>query len=166
MPALNRELQTRPTPAESPAVLRELVQRYRVCWEVWPEYVFVGREKRQIGFALELSGTHDRGVLHPTPGCQHCRGVFAALQTIAVYIMPKEERPSRYEIETYEPAIHYSAARQHRPDVDLTIRILHRSGFERPMDECEVRCLEEMKQRLRELGACDRRWSRPKEARQ
>jgi hypothetical protein len=26
------------------------------------------------------------------------------------------------------------------------------------VDQCEVRCLEEMKQRLKQLGACERQW--------
>lgn len=148
---------------ESPAVLRELVQRFRVCWESWPEFLMVKREKRQIGFSLELSGTHERGVEHPSPGCQHCRAVYAALQTIAVYILPREQRPSRYEIEPYQTAISYSVRRRNRPDVTLAIRIVHREGYERPVDDCEERCLEEMKQRLRELGACERHWVATKE---
>jgi hypothetical protein len=160
---LDHAHQTETSRAASPAVLRELVQRHRVCWESWPEYLMVKREKRQIGFSLELSGTHERGVEHPSPGCQHCRAVYAALQTIAVYILPRELRPSRYEIESYQPAISYSVSRRNRPDVTLTIRIVHRQGYERPVDECEERCLEEMKQRLRELGACERHWVPAKE---
>lgn len=155
--------QTENSHVGSPTVLRELVQRYRVCWESWPELLMLKREKRQIGFSLELSGTHERGVEHPSPGCRHCRAVYAALQTIAVYILPRELRPTRYEIEPYEPAIHYSASRRNRPDVTLTIRIVHRQGFERPVDECEEHCQEEMKQRLRELGACERHWVATKE---
>lgn len=149
---LHQTVQSFSAGVEGPAVLRDLVQRYQVCWEVWPEFIMAGREKRQIGFALELSGTHQRGVQHPIPGCSHCRTVFAALQTIAVYILPREERPSAYEIETYDQSIHYSSKRRNRADISLTIRILHREGFERPIDECEVLCLEGMKHRLRELG--------------
>src|SRR5215471_17462746 len=92
----------------APQLLRELVRRFRVCWEVWPEYIFVGREKRQTGFVLELSGTHVPGVEHPTPGCRHCQEVFAALQFIAVHILPREIRDSSYEIGPYDQAIHYS----------------------------------------------------------
>ena len=158
MPALVQARATKPSLAEGPAVLCELVQRYRVCWEVWPDYVVVAGRKRQIGFQLELSGTHERGVEHPTPGCQHCREVFAALQVIAVHILPREERPSVYQIESFEPAIHYSPMRRNRPEVSLTIRITHRNHFDRPVDECAVRCLEEMKQRLRELGASEGRF--------
>lgn len=158
MSALVQAHATKSSLGESPAVLCELVQRYRVCWEVWPDYLMVGRRKQQIGFQLELSGTHEAGVKHPTPGCQHCRRVFAALQVIAVHILPREERPSVYDIESFEPAIHYAPIRGNRSEVSLTIRIGHRSHFERSVDECEVRCLEEMKQRLRDLGASEGRY--------
>ena len=47
--------------------IKELVERFRVCWEVWPEYRIVRGEKRQIGYALELSGTHEPGVEHDVP---------------------------------------------------------------------------------------------------
>lgn len=148
----------------APTVLLDLVERYQVCWDVWPEYISVEREKRQIGFTLELSGTHGPGNGHPTPGCLRCREVFAALQVIALYIQPKEERPSVYEIESYDQALHYSPKRGNRPEVSLALRILHREGFERPADDCEVRCLSEMKARLKELGAGEGRWVPRKES--
>jgi len=78
----------------APLVLKELVRQFRVCWEVWPEHIAVAGQRRQVGFALELSGTHEPAVDHPTPGCLHCRKVFAALQVIAVYILPRDERQS------------------------------------------------------------------------
>ena len=138
--------------------LRELVERFRVCWEVWPEYAFVNHEKRQIGFSLELYGTHEPSVVHPTAGCTHCIPVFTALQRIAVFILPKEERPSTYSIEMYDGALHYANKRGNRPEVELPIKILHRHEFELPVDQCEARCLTEMKQRLRGLGAPEGRW--------
>ncbi len=140
--------------------LQELVRRFRVCWDVWPEYVVVGKETRQIGFELELSGTHEAGVEHAVPGCEHCQHVYAALCRIAEWILPKEERPSRYDMEPYEPSLRYSASRDFRPDVALTIRILHRTDGLAPVDACELRCLEEMKQRLREVGASQGSWTR------
>ncbi len=121
-----------------PLVLKELVERFRVCWEVWPEYVYVGREKRQVGFALELYGTHEPGTGHVDPGCRHCQRVFAALRTIVDWIQPRDLRPSMYEIAPYDQSISYSSVRDNREDVCLTLRILHRSGFECPVDECEV----------------------------
>jgi len=141
-----------------PEALRELVERFRVCWEALPDYYYVKKEKRQIGFTLELAGTHEAGVEHPLPGCPHCHKVRMALQAIADWIMPKERRDSGYDIVPYDQSIQYEAVRKFRPDVSLRIRIQHRSGFDRPVDACEVRCLNEMKQRLKELGAREKKW--------
>lgn len=142
----------------TPSFLGELVQRFRVCWEVWPECLMVGREKRQVGFALELSGAHEHGVACEGPGCQHCQSVFNALLVLAVYILPRGRRPSTYKIEPYDQALHSSPAAPHRRAITLTVKILHRDGFDSPVDACEVRCLEDMKQRLRELGAPQAHW--------
>jgi hypothetical protein len=72
------------------ARIRDLVQRFRVCWSVRPEECFVDGTKRKIGFALELCGTHELGTLHVSPGCEHCRPVQAALKEIANWILPRE----------------------------------------------------------------------------
>jgi len=139
--------------------LRELVTRHKVCWKVWPEFTMVGQEKRQIGYELELAGTHEPGVTHPEPGCEHCQHVFTALRQIAGYIMPREERPSMYETGPSDQSIHYWPLHSNRPDVMLTVKILHRHGYERPVDACEDRCVKEMEDRLRDLGACRLQWS-------
>ena len=144
---------------QTSSALAVLVDRYQVCWDVWPEYLMVGGKQRQVGFELELTGTPEAGTEHVGPGCPACRQVYAALHAIADWILPREERPSRYEIGPYEQALRYSAIRALRPDVTLSVKIVHRRGFDLPVDQCEVRCLEEMKQRLRQLGACERHWS-------
>jgi len=146
-------------PSEAaPEALKELVERFRVCWEALPDYYYVKKEKRQIGFTLELAGTHEAGVEHPLPGCPHCHKVRMALQAMADWIIPKVRRDSGYDIVPYDQSIQYEAVRKFRPDVSLRIRIQHRSGFDRPVDACEVRCLNEMKQRLEELGAREKKW--------
>ena len=140
------------------ASLAELVGRYQICWEVWPELLFVNHKQQQVGFQLELSGAHDFAG-HHGGYCSSCRQVFQALHAIVDHILPPEGRPSRYEVGPYEQALRYSPVRGNRPDVMLTVRVLHREGFAQPVDACEVRCLEEMKSRLRQLGACERRWN-------
>ena len=147
-----------PTEQDS-SVLADFVKRYQVCSEVWPEYLMVDGKERQVGFELELTGTPEPGTDHVGPGCPACRRVYAALHAVADWILPKEERPSRYEVGPYEQALRYSAVRGSRPDVTLSLKILHRRGFDQPVDQCEVRCLEEMNQRLKQLGACERQWS-------
>jgi hypothetical protein len=38
----------------------------------------------------------------------------------------------------------------------VAIRLVHREGYERPVDACEERCLKEIQARLRELGIPER----------
>jgi hypothetical protein len=139
-------------------VLRELVERFQICFEVLADNYFVDKELRQIGFRLELTGTHEQEIELPIPGCEHCRKVWRALNAVADWIIPREERDSDYDIIPYDQSIHYDRARKFRPDVSLRIWIRHRSGFDRPVDACEVRCLNEMTQRLKELGVRKGKW--------
>jgi hypothetical protein len=144
--------------------LRQLVQRYRVCWDVLNEYVVrLDHLREQVGFSLELTGTHPEGIEHVEPGCGHCRDVYNGLEQIASWITPKEVRPSFYDIEPFESIIRYEAAHQNRPDVVLKIKILHRAGFG-PVDVCEVQCLNEMKEKLKEIGARNGPWPSLKRA--
>lgn len=138
--------------------LQELVQRFQICFEVLPDHYYVNKKIRQIGFTLDLTGTHEPEIEHPLPGCEHCRKVWRALKAVADWIIPRERRDSDYDIVPYDQSIHYDRARKFRPDVSLRIWIRHRSGFDREVDACEVRCLNEMTQRLKELGARKEKW--------
>jgi hypothetical protein len=133
--------------------LRDLVQRYRVSWKVWPELIYVGGEKQQIGYTIELEGSHEPWVNRPEPGCEHCQRVFQALRRIAEWAFPREPRASNYEIQPFDGAIHYWPAHLDRPRVFLAVKILHREGWEQSVDECEERCLKEIEDHLRALGA-------------
>ena len=111
--------------------LKNVVERFRVCWKVWPELTYIKGEKRQIGYELELSGTHEPWVEHPGPGCEHCQRVYGALRQIAEWILPKEKRPSRYEIAPFDQSIRYTSAHQNRLDVQCVIKIVHRHEWDR-----------------------------------
>ena len=146
------------TEQETVEELKGLVRSHQVCWEVFPEQIPVVEDRpRSIGFNLVMYGTHEPED-HPVPGCEKCQGIYRDLRKIAQWILPKDERPSRYEIEIFDSAIRYAPARGNRPDVQLTIQIMHRSEFDRPIDECEVLCLNEMKTKLRKSGSQQGRW--------
>jgi len=133
--------------------LRNLVEKHSVCYEVRSEEQVVDGKIMKVGFELQLYGTHDHGETRLTPGCERCVQTFEDLREIAEWIMPREERASRYEIEPYDSAPHLSPARKLRGEVVLTMRIVHRHAFFQPIDECEQLCLAEMKAKLIELGA-------------
>lgn len=139
--------------------LQLLVNKHRVCREVLPEQIPVKDGKPlSVGFNLMLYGTHLKED-HPVPGCDKCKLIYKDLHQIALWIIPEEKRSSRYEISIYQSAIGYSRERGNRPDVELKIKIVNRFDFNQPIDECEVQCLNEMKERLSVLGAHERQWN-------
>ena len=106
----------------------------------------------------QASGAPQHTAEQPPGEWSESRRTFTELRRIAERIMPEEGRPSRYEIGPWDGALRYTPRRGLRPEVTLTIRILHRHGFDQPIDNCEKRCLKEMRDRLAELGVPEGRW--------
>ena len=143
--------------------LREIACRHEVCYEVWPERSVLEGRAIRIGFELQLCGanTHasEDGPDHPVPGCAHCFSTYGELRQIAEWILPREERPSRYEIGAFDHSLHIAPRqRKSRNEVVLTIHIMHRHDFNREVDDCEDRCLKEMRQSLHQLGIVEGMW--------
>jgi len=139
--------------------LQRLVKDHQVCWEVWPEYNRDENGKTvQIGFDLMLEGTYDHSQHEEAPGCPECVKVYGDLKRIARWILPTGEGESTYELGAYDSTVHYAPERKLRPEIELPIRILHRHGFQRPVDKCEETCLQEMEEKLKQLGAPRLRW--------
>src|SRR6266700_4188760 len=97
--------------------LKELADRHSACYEIWPEYDLDGDKQIKVGYSLELYGTHDHGSSTLTPGCDRCTETYRDLRKIAEWILPRDERPSRYEIEPFDHAMHEAPKRKLRPEV-------------------------------------------------
>ncbi len=139
--------------------LTSITRLHRVCWEVLPEeFVMADGQLLQIGFNLMLYGAHEHDTDSPLPGCPQCGVIYGHLREIAEWIVPKVDCPSRYEIEFYDDTVRFDPMRGNRPDVTVTIKILHRSRFDAPVDQCEVFCLHEMEGKLLQIRAPYQRW--------
>jgi hypothetical protein len=71
--------------------LAQLVRRYQVCWEVWPEYAFIGHKSRQVGFKLELLGS-DEDLSEFAPTCRKSLEIHAALEAVARWALVQDEQ--------------------------------------------------------------------------
>jgi hypothetical protein len=148
--------------------IKTLVQQFKVCWEVFPEQALVAtldskhaqlsKEIRKIGYSLELYGTPETADEQLSPGSDHFTKVQSALTEIAESILPSEEGPCTYEIET-DQSLSYSHTRGERPDVCVTIQILHCNNWDQPFDDSEDQCLKQIQDALSELGVCRGSWS-------
>ena len=146
-------METIATNAEPPDALHELVRRHEVRWSVSPEWGSDANWRQQkVGFDLELTGTHFEPKHVPSPGCDECRTVYAALHRIAEFILPKAFRPTKYDIDVFT-GTHVQRHPTDAPRVAVTIRLVHRDRYREPVDDCEVTCLREMEQALAALGA-------------
>ena len=149
--------------------IKALVQRYRVCWEVHPEealvscrlgkQVHVEVQVRKIGFALELYGTFEEGAERFPRQFQDYRKVQLALEKTADWILPRVERSCIMSVDSDIQEVIFSHQRAERPDICVTIRILHQNGWDQPIDKHEERCLKDIEKCLEELGACRGVWS-------
>ena len=161
-PAVMRALDAPPPPLVEG--LTKLALEHQLCYEVWPERSLLEGRKIQIGFELQLCGVNSHvaegdSSNHPVPGCSHCLRTYDELRQIAEWILPKEVRPSRYEIAAFDRAMHIGPhKRKNRNEVVVTIHIMHRHDFNRPVDDCEDRCLKEMRGNLAQLGVREGIW--------
>lgn len=103
------------------AKVRELVERYRVCWDSFSEWSQTNHERRQTGVVVELYGTHDRPSATPTAGCKDCIPVLQALFAIADAVV-NELRAPLVAIRAHS-GIEYATERGGRPDVVVALTL-------------------------------------------
>ena len=138
--------------------LREWVREHKVTWELGPWHEMVDHHATAVGFELRLLARHASG-LHPMPGCGQCVQLYERLRDIALGAFPREHRPTKYEVEPFDASFHLRPEAEWTPEVQLTVHIVHREGYLRPIDTCEKRCAEEIQRNLRELGVQPKSWS-------
>ena len=141
--------------------LREIVLRHCVCYEVWPEWSGNGGPAKRIGFAISLCGVHENGFAkNDVPGSPHGWRTYMELRAVAEWITPEQERACRFEIPAFDRAWHGAPnARHARNETVVTIRILHRHNIDAAIDDCQQECLNEIRQKLADLGVRENTWA-------
>lgn len=158
----DREMQASSAPDEAEVErLRALVRRHEVCWETRQENANVGGRIQPVGFVVEVSATHHQPHRTPVAACAECSAPLLALQQILAFALPHGEHASVYEKRVRWGTLQFSPRRSNRPEVVGSIAILHGSGANQPIDDCERSCRDEVVARLKEIGACEGAWHRP-----
>jgi hypothetical protein len=138
--------------------LRELVRAHEICWETRPEYVAGADFPQPVGYVVEISATHAEPHASPHAGCPLCREPLAAIEKVIAFVLPRERRDSIYDVHLMRGSLRYDRRRGNRPEVVATILIEHGDGADRPIDDCERRCLHDIVSRLKQLEACEGQW--------
>ena len=142
--------------------LQEWVTAHKVCWELSPlveldQHPGKPLTRVQVGFELQLFARHAEDV-KPSPACPECVSLYEKLRAIALFALPKENRPSRYEVAGFDSSFHLRPESSWVPEVQLTLRIIHGSDYFNPLDDCEKKCATEIQEQLRALGAHPKAW--------
>jgi hypothetical protein len=135
------------------AEIRALVERYRVCWDTFPEWSQTNHERHQTGVVVELYGTHDRPSAPPTAGCKNCIPVLQAVLKIAEVVV-RELREPIVSIRAHS-GIEYATERGGRPDIVVALTLSAPDGKMGPELE---RALATVRKSLTTLGASKRAW--------
>jgi len=141
--------------------LRNIVLQHCLCYEVWPEWSGNGGRPTRIGFAISLCGVHEDGsAQNDVPGCPRCWRTYKELRSLAEWITPEQERACRFEIAAFDRAWHVAPNTRHaRIETVVTIKIFHRHNIDAAIDDCQQQCLNEMRQKLAELGVRENVWA-------
>ena len=139
------------SPLAPPAVLQELVEKFRVNWVLLPETMFIFDGKHQLGFVLELRGRH-QGAGRLARDCERCRRVSTALRLIADWVLPCGKECSVCDVRIITPFVTGTSACAKRAAVTLTVRVFRATGDGTDFS-CRPECLAWAEARLRELKA-------------
>ena len=143
---------------QSKGDLEQWIREHRVTWELGSWQELVDHRPLAVGFELRLYGQHPPRA-YPPPGCEKCAAVYDGLRAVAQAALPREHRPSQYDIRPFDAALHLRPDAEWAPEVQLTVHIVHRDGYLSPVDECEKRCAQEIQRNLKQLGVQERTWS-------
>ena len=146
----------------SDELLRNIVLRHQVSYDVWPEWSGCGGRARRIGYCVSLCGVNDGsecGRGHHVPGCIHCSLSYDELRKIAEWITLKVEQNCRCEIQSFDRAWHIGPRqRSSRNEIVVTVKILHLHNVDSPIEEAQEHCLKEICSKLGELGIREGVW--------
>jgi len=141
------------------STLRTWIRDHRICWELGPLVESDGRVRMQVGYELHLFAQHGPGGPSVMPGCAERRDLYERMRAVALGVLPHETRPSRYEITPFDASLHLRPENEWTPEVQLTVRVVHREGYFSPVDACEEACAKEIVEGLRKLGAQQKAWA-------
>ena len=139
----------------SPGLNTSLNGYYTAC-SVWPVYFQMKGERRQIGYEVELLGSHSADPDHLDPGCLACNRLrnrlLAIAKAVIASISSSLRESVRCEIHARDASSLFWPRLGNRSLVSVSINISHQHGFDRPIDQSEMATLDEVKNRLAAFG--------------
>jgi hypothetical protein len=143
--------------AEQLLRFRDLVRMFCVSFHLRPTYVSLASHGPEVGFELQLIGTHQKMKKHDQSRCARCGSLLLLLLELADECLP-EEQQSVQSSTRCEKVIHYTSSAGDWPEVVLRISVIRRASVENAaanrfvqLDQL-LQLTEEIKTELSNLG--------------
>ena len=138
-------------------VLGEIVQHFRIEWELTPYQGSDSAGRPEAGFVLELNGTHEPAEPHSGRSCLHCANLMLGLRIVGDWLFPPKGKCSFCEVLARS---NFVRGDQHGQQAGYTTRTLRLAGPRSPscqLGACHIWCTAKTEERLRTIGAVERK---------
>jgi len=136
--------------------LRGIVERFQVTWGVTPLHGSDSGESVEIGFVLDLNGTHKPAANHVGRTCRHCTNLMLALKIIGDWLLPPQGKCSFCEVQAYSDFVRGGQKGQADASSTRALRLVSHLGTRCQLGACHLWCMTKMKARLNRIGSVER----------
>lgn len=132
--------------------LRDLVRMFSISFRIRPTYVGLVGDGLEIGFEMELIGTHQNAGQHLQGGCAQCLRVLQVLLELADLSLSKEESTVQRASARFEKLIRYASTTGIRPEIVVGMKVVRGAGLEQLAGDPMGQFTEDIRTVLRNLG--------------
>lgn len=141
--------------------MTEIVSSYKVFWTVMPIDLPGGEGSPvRVGMSLALVGTDEEGTQASDERSQQI--VSDKLEELAEWLVPTNYPNVEFEIRRHDTETFFLPGdlSTKRKNYVVGIRILHKEGFDQPVDKFQTQILKELESRLKDLGCPRDHWKK------
>lgn len=138
--------------ADSEVALKFRSSVERICWNRFKRFRYEGSERIHSGYDLELAGTCTSSRSFGPIGVEEYLPIVRTLFAVAGWAMNCEKGPCEFEALLRPNRITFWSRHQSRPDVILSISVLHRNHQVDESDGAAHACIEAIGHRLSSIG--------------
>ncbi len=136
--------------------LREIAEHFQITWGVTPLHEPHSEESVEIGFVLDLNGTHEGAARHRAQTCQHCANLMLALRIIGDWLFPPQGKCSFCELQAYSNFVRGDQQGQPEACSTRALRLVSHLGTRCQLGACHVWCKTKMTEQLNRIGVVER----------
>lgn len=115
---------------KSSVCLRDIVRIFGFSFSVRPIYASLGGDGPEIGFEMELTGSHPSSDRHVQGQCAQCQQVLLGLLELADHSLRQEEAQAQYVSTHCEKEVRYASSVDDWPEVVLHVTVIRKATLD------------------------------------